>query len=130
MAGPAIALHDLPVLLDPGWSATQPMPPATGTKFRPRPKYFRGTATGKLYFRDDEGTFFEVSGASGSLESAWPIELVCDGEKQFAVISPYAEPPKRAADRHKRYRERRRSLRQPAKLGPADFDQACGSALP
>lgn len=94
----------MPVILDPGFVATDPMPESTGTKLRLRPQYLRGRASGKLYFRDAAGTLFEIRELPAC---QWPEGLRRDGALQMEPGNPDGASGKSAAARHKRYRQRK-----------------------
>jgi hypothetical protein len=115
----------MPVILDPGFVATEPMPEATGTKLKERQRYYRGESSGKTYFRDSSGQLFEIV----ALRIEWPEAITCDGRKQMALGDPYGEASKTAAARNRRYRQRRASGRASAKLGPKDFATAEAQAI-
>jgi hypothetical protein len=94
----------MPVILDPGFVATEPMPAATGTKLRPRPQYLKGRASGLLYFRDAEGNLFEIKALP---LCAWPEALTRDGDRQMELGGPVLRSMKSAAERHRQYRKRK-----------------------
>lgn len=101
----------MPVILDPGWIATEQMPASTGTKLTERPRYFRGRSSKALFFRSAEGDLYEVRALPAC---QWPEALRWDGDKQMACGYPDVGPKKSAALRHKRYRARQAALRQTA----------------
>lgn len=119
----------MPMLLDPGWVADEPMPASTGTKLGASQRYYRGVDTGKLYFRDTDGTFYELCDPSSLFQ--WPEELTRDGRLQMAPADgDDARPRRTGADRAKAFRERRRKQRRNPHDGPENFAQAEAQALP
>lgn len=117
----------MPLLLDPGFVATEPMPASTGTKLAQPQRYFRGKDSGKLYFRDVDGTLYELLDPARLFP--WPESLTRDGGLQMAPAhGEDARPRRTGADRAKAFRARRRLRRDPHD-GPENFAQAEAAAL-
>lgn len=118
----------MPLLLDPGWVSTEPMPVSTGTKLQGRQRYYRNPESGQLYFRDTDGTLYELKDISAMFP--WPEELTRDGKQQMALADGEDGPRRTGAARARAFRERRRSQRPDPHAGPIDFAQAEKVSIP